>query len=73
MNLIIRPFHYTDLDGLIEIAAVAFAQAYAAQGGTPEEFAREIRPAARRPEIAAQLTAADWQKQETWLRFVKRL
>jgi hypothetical protein len=33
----------------------------------------QVAAPARRPEIAAQLTAADWQKQETWLRFVKRL
>jgi ribosomal protein S18 acetylase RimI-like enzyme len=47
MRLTIRPFHYADLDALIEIAMVSFAQEYAAQGGAPDDFAREIRSAAR--------------------------
>jgi ribosomal protein S18 acetylase RimI-like enzyme len=47
MDLTIRFFRYADLDALIEIATVAFAAEYAAQGGTPDDFAREIRQAAR--------------------------
>jgi GNAT superfamily N-acetyltransferase len=43
----IRPFHYSDLDQVIGIAKVSFADEQLARGGTPESFAHQIRLVAR--------------------------
>jgi ribosomal protein S18 acetylase RimI-like enzyme len=47
MSFTIRPFHYTDLDALIQIATISFAEEYTIQGATPDSFTREIRLATR--------------------------
>ncbi|HRQ42418.1 MAG TPA: GNAT family N-acetyltransferase [Chloroflexota bacterium] len=43
----IRPFRYTDLEPLMEIAKLSFAEEYGARGQTPDSFVRQIRMAAR--------------------------
>jgi len=43
----IRPFRYTDLEALIRIAEVSFAEEYTARGETPASFARQVRMVAR--------------------------
>ncbi len=41
--MIIREFRYTDLNELINIAKVSFAEEYAISGQSPESFARQVR------------------------------
>lgn len=45
--MIIRQFRASDVEELIKIAEVSFAEEYTARGGTPESFAQQIRMAAR--------------------------
>jgi ribosomal protein S18 acetylase RimI-like enzyme len=43
----IRSFRYSDLEALIDIARVSFAEEQIARGATPENFARQVRLVAR--------------------------
>jgi len=43
MTTTIRPFRHTDLDALIGIAEVSFAEEFTARGSSPDSFANEIR------------------------------
>lgn len=43
----IRQFRYTDLESVISIAKVSFAEEYVARGETPEGFAKQVRMVAR--------------------------
>jgi ribosomal protein S18 acetylase RimI-like enzyme len=45
--VIIRPFRHSDLEAIISIAQVAFAEEQLALGSTPEDFVGEIRMVAR--------------------------
>jgi ribosomal protein S18 acetylase RimI-like enzyme len=54
----IRQFRYTDLDALIHIAEVSFAEEQAARGETPESFARQIRMVTRGRMIPFKVLAA---------------
>ncbi|MCP5094317.1 MAG: GNAT family N-acetyltransferase [Chloroflexi bacterium] len=54
----IRPFRYTDLDAIIQIAEHSFAAEYTAQGMTPANFARQIRSVTRGRMIPFKLLTA---------------
>jgi ribosomal protein S18 acetylase RimI-like enzyme len=43
----IRPFQYKDIDDLIRLAQVSFAEEQLAQGTTPEKFANQVKMMAR--------------------------
>jgi ribosomal protein S18 acetylase RimI-like enzyme len=43
----IRPFRHSDLDAVIEITRLSFAEEQIARGSTPENFARQVRMVAR--------------------------
>ena len=45
--MVIREFRHTDLDALINIAKVSFAEEYTASGQSPESFTHQVRTAAR--------------------------
>lgn len=42
-TIIIRPLRYTDLNALVQIANVSFAEEFIAQGMTPTAFAQQLR------------------------------
>ena len=54
----IRPFRYSDLAALIQIADVSFADEYTSRGETPESFAKQIRGVARGRMIPFRLVTA---------------
>ncbi len=54
----IRPFRYTDLEALIEIARLSFADEYTARGQTPDNFVRQIRMVTRGRMIPFRVLAA---------------
>ncbi len=54
----IRPFRYTDIDALIEIAQVSFAEEYTLRGGTPDSFINQIRMITRGRMIPFKLLSA---------------
>ena len=43
----IRQFRYTDLESVIHIAKISFAEEYVARGETPEGFAKQVRMVAK--------------------------
>lgn len=61
----IRPFRYSDLDALIKIAEISFADEYRLQGATPEGFIQQIRLITRGRMIPFRLLSAlagiQWQ------------
>lgn len=61
----IRPFRYTDIDALIEIAKVSFAEEYTSRGITSDEFIRQVRMTTRGRMIPFKLLTAlagiQWQ------------
>lgn len=54
----IRQFRYTDLDAVIHIAQLSFADEYRARGESPDSFSRQIRMAARARMIPFRLLTA---------------
>ncbi len=57
-NVHIRPFRYSDVDALVQIAAVAFAEEMRAQGITPEGFIGQVRMITRGRMIPFRLMTA---------------
>lgn len=61
----IRPFRYSDIDALIEIAKVSFAEEYTLQGATPESFIQQIRMISRGRmipfKLLSKLAGIQWQ------------
>ena len=53
----IREFRHTDLDALINIAKVSFAEEYTASGQSPESFAHQVRMATRGRMIPLRLSS----------------
>ena len=64
-DLTIRPFDYNDLNALIDIAELSFAEEMRAQGMTPQDFIRQVRTATRGRmipfRILNRLTGTKWK------------
>lgn len=56
--MLIRPFHYTDLDALARLVSIAFAEEMLAQGTAPDQFMQQIRLVTRGRMIPFRLLAA---------------
>jgi len=57
-NVHIRPFRYSDIDALVQIATIAFAEEMRAQGMTPEGFIGQVRMIMRGRMIPFRLVTA---------------